>query len=243
MLRLIVTSATYRQSSRVTPRGARARSREPAAGARPAAPAPGRDDPRPGAGARRAAGRADRRAVGEALSAGRALERAGRRRLRPGPRARASTAAACTRSGSGRSRRRRWSRSTPPAARPASSARSRTEHAAPGPQRAERRHLRRGRPGLRRADACTRPGRRPRRGSPRRSGPRPAAGRGPRSWPSCSTGFDDQLARFRRDPEAAAALIAPGESAPDPRLDPGELAAYTAIAQLILNLDETITKE
>ncbi len=50
-------------------------------------------------------------------------------------------------------------------------------------------------------------------------------------------------ARFRRDPRAAAALVDAGESTRDPRLDPCELAAYTAMAQLILNLDETITKE
>ncbi len=56
-------------------------------------------------------------------------------------------------------------------------------------------------------------------------------------------GLADHLARFRRDPRAAAALIHSGESPPDPRLDPRELAAYTAMAQLILNLDETITKE
>ena len=35
----------------------------------------------------------------------------------------------------------------------------------------------------------------------------------------------------------------PANPIPDPRLDPCELAAYTATAQLILNLDETITKE
>jgi hypothetical protein len=56
-------------------------------------------------------------------------------------------------------------------------------------------------------------------------------------------GFADHWAQFRRDPQAAAALIHAGESRPDPRLDPCELAAYTAAAQLILNLDETITKE
>jgi hypothetical protein len=55
--------------------------------------------------------------------------------------------------------------------------------------------------------------------------------------------FADQLSQFHRDPRAAAALIQAGESRPDPRLDPCELAAYTATAQLILNLDETITKE
>jgi hypothetical protein len=56
-------------------------------------------------------------------------------------------------------------------------------------------------------------------------------------------GFHEQLARFRSDPEGARALIRAGESAPNPRLDPCELAAYTAMGQLILNLDETITKE
>jgi hypothetical protein len=56
-------------------------------------------------------------------------------------------------------------------------------------------------------------------------------------------GFEDQLARFRLNPKAAGALIRIGESSPDPRLDPCELAAYTTVAQLILNLDETITKE
>jgi hypothetical protein len=56
-------------------------------------------------------------------------------------------------------------------------------------------------------------------------------------------GFHSQLARFRCDRRSALALIAQGESARDPRLDPVELAAYTTIAQLILNLDETLTKE
>src|SRR5262249_30698366 len=56
-------------------------------------------------------------------------------------------------------------------------------------------------------------------------------------------GFESQWARFRRDPEGARALIRAGESTPNPRLDPGELAAYTAMAQLILNLDETITRD
>jgi mono/diheme cytochrome c family protein len=56
-------------------------------------------------------------------------------------------------------------------------------------------------------------------------------------------GFRDQLARFTRDPTAASALVSTGESTRDPRLDACELAAYTAMAQLILNLDETITKE
>ncbi len=56
-------------------------------------------------------------------------------------------------------------------------------------------------------------------------------------------GFQNQLARFKRDRKAALALIAQGESPRHARLDPLELAAYTAMAQLILNLDETLTKE
>jgi hypothetical protein len=55
--------------------------------------------------------------------------------------------------------------------------------------------------------------------------------------------FADQLARFRGDSRAAKTLVESGESRPDPSLDPVELAAYTAVAQLILNLDETINKE
>jgi hypothetical protein len=56
-------------------------------------------------------------------------------------------------------------------------------------------------------------------------------------------GFHDQLGRFRRDPAAAKALVDAGESSRDRCLDPCELAAYTTMAQLIFNLDETITKE
>jgi len=55
--------------------------------------------------------------------------------------------------------------------------------------------------------------------------------------------LDDQRGRFRSDPAAARALLESGESRPDPKLDPVDLAAYTAVAQLILNLDETITRE
>ena len=38
-------------------------------------------------------------------------------------------------------------------------------------------------------------------------------------------------------------LIATGESKPDARLAPPELAAHTSLALLLLNLDETLTKE
>ena len=38
-------------------------------------------------------------------------------------------------------------------------------------------------------------------------------------------------------------LVSTGESKRDGRLDVAELAAYTAVASMILNLDEAITKE
>ncbi|HXG09872.1 MAG TPA: DUF1553 domain-containing protein [Gemmataceae bacterium] len=50
-------------------------------------------------------------------------------------------------------------------------------------------------------------------------------------------------ARYRGDREAARKLVHVGESPRDENLDIGELAAYTAVASLILNLDEAITKE
>ncbi len=55
--------------------------------------------------------------------------------------------------------------------------------------------------------------------------------------------FEAQLSRFRSDRKAAAALVAVGESRADPRLDPAELAAYTTVASLVFNLDEAVTKE
>lgn len=44
-------------------------------------------------------------------------------------------------------------------------------------------------------------------------------------------------------PEAAEKFVSQGEHARDKRVDVKELAAYTAVASLILNLDETITKQ
>jgi hypothetical protein len=55
--------------------------------------------------------------------------------------------------------------------------------------------------------------------------------------------FEDHLGRYRRDAEAALAIAAAGESARNDKLDPGELAAYMVLSSLILNLDETVTKE
>ncbi len=49
--------------------------------------------------------------------------------------------------------------------------------------------------------------------------------------------------QYRADPESAKKLIHTGESMPDPTLDPVELASFTGLASLLLNLDETLSKE
>ena len=51
------------------------------------------------------------------------------------------------------------------------------------------------------------------------------------------------LEHFANHPEAAKQLLKIGERARDDRLPPAEHAAMTMIASLILNLDETISKE
>jgi len=52
-----------------------------------------------------------------------------------------------------------------------------------------------------------------------------------------------QLAQYRRNQDAARKLLGVGESKFDPKLDASELAAWTTVASTILNLDETITRE
>jgi hypothetical protein len=51
-----------------------------------------------------------------------------------------------------------------------------------------------------------------------------------------------QLAEYRADPAAAQALLKIGQSPPPPGADQAELAAWTNIARVILNLHETITR-
>lgn len=48
--------------------------------------------------------------------------------------------------------------------------------------------------------------------------------------------------RFQQDSDAAGKLIATGQAPRDESIAPAELAAWTMIANLILNLDETVTK-
>ncbi len=54
--------------------------------------------------------------------------------------------------------------------------------------------------------------------------------------------LERHLATYRENPDAAGKLIAVGESKPDPEIEAAELAAHTALANTLLNLDETITK-
>jgi hypothetical protein len=56
-------------------------------------------------------------------------------------------------------------------------------------------------------------------------------------------GFEHHLAQYRKDRAAARKLVSAGDAPLNEKLDVSELAAYTAVASLILNLDETITKE
>lgn len=55
--------------------------------------------------------------------------------------------------------------------------------------------------------------------------------------------LDRQMARYRRDREAAQKLVKVGESTVGEKMDAAELAAWTVVASTILNLDETVTKE
>jgi hypothetical protein len=50
-------------------------------------------------------------------------------------------------------------------------------------------------------------------------------------------------ADFGRNPPSALKLLAVGESGRDKRFDPVEHASWTTVASVILNLDETITKQ
>jgi hypothetical protein len=47
---------------------------------------------------------------------------------------------------------------------------------------------------------------------------------------------------YCKDGRAALKLLSVGESQRDEKLDVAELAAWTTVASVILNLDETVTK-
>lgn len=54
--------------------------------------------------------------------------------------------------------------------------------------------------------------------------------------------FESHLTEFRARPESVKTLLQVGESPVDPRLDPCELATWTITASVLLNLDEFVTK-
>jgi len=57
------------------------------------------------------------------------------------------------------------------------------------------------------------------------------------------SGVTRRLAHYQKNLKAAEELIAQGDSKPDPKISPVELAAYTVTASALLNLDETLNTE
>jgi hypothetical protein len=53
---------------------------------------------------------------------------------------------------------------------------------------------------------------------------------------------DDLLAHYKSDPKAVEQLLAVGETKPDVKIDPPTLAAYTMVANEMMNLDEVLNK-
>jgi hypothetical protein len=53
---------------------------------------------------------------------------------------------------------------------------------------------------------------------------------------------DAQHAHFRQETGAAEKLLSVGESARNEQLEPAELAAWSVVASMILNLDEAVTR-
>jgi len=58
-----------------------------------------------------------------------------------------------------------------------------------------------------------------------------------------TTGLNADLARFSANKDLAKQLLATGESMPDTKFNAEELAAYTLTANVLLNLDEVVTRE
>jgi hypothetical protein len=57
-----------------------------------------------------------------------------------------------------------------------------------------------------------------------------------------SAAYAEHLKKYREKPETAKKLISIGEMKPDPTLNAEELASLTMVANLVLNLDEVLTK-
>ncbi len=71
-----------------------------------------------------------------------------------------------------------------------------------------------------------------------------AAGRCPdaRELDELRAALADFRTHYAGKPDDARHLIAIGETKPDAHLEPSELAAWTMIGNVVLNLDEVITK-
>ena len=54
--------------------------------------------------------------------------------------------------------------------------------------------------------------------------------------------LDKQLATYQQNPRLARDLLSVGESPHDTELPAHELAAFTIVSSMILNLDEVVTK-
>jgi hypothetical protein len=55
--------------------------------------------------------------------------------------------------------------------------------------------------------------------------------------------IERNLAHYKANPKAAAALVHQGELPPDPKLAMNDVAAYTLVASILLNMDEAVTKK
>ncbi len=58
-----------------------------------------------------------------------------------------------------------------------------------------------------------------------------------------TSGLQSDQARFATNKDTAKQLLTIGESKPDSKFSPEELAAYTLTANVLLNLDEVVTRE
>jgi hypothetical protein len=56
-------------------------------------------------------------------------------------------------------------------------------------------------------------------------------------------GLNEDIAHLKQQPDAVKQVLSNGESKPHASLDPAELAAYTLTANVLLNLDEIVTRE
>ena len=75
--------------------------------------------------------------------------------------------------------------------------------------------------------------------------PAPARARGERrpSWPCSRARSSASVRTFSRIPRPAVGCSKTGATAADPKIDPAVLAAMTGVASTMLCLDETVTKE